>query len=172
MHYLANTMDQAISQNNKACGTMSGYNKHHKLKEQPCDPCREAQRQWWRDRRASHGKHINILRRAWRARTPNANRNRMHRANANGGIVGYYSDQDVLDIYGTDCYLCGEPIDLIANRQCGKPGWEKAFHVEHMIPLSKGGPDTIENVRPSHGQCNIIKASKILPAQMSEKEEE
>jgi len=55
---------------------MSGYNRHSKLKEIPCDPCREAQRQWWRDRRVSHGTHINILRREWRARTPNANRNR------------------------------------------------------------------------------------------------
>jgi len=143
-------------------GTMSGYNKHGKLKEQPCQLCVEAQRQWWRDRRKTHNEHINILRRAWRARTPNANRSRMHKAYENGSYSEPYSDLQVLETYGTDCWLCNEPIDLIAPRQVGKPGWERAFHVEHVIPISKGGPNAISNVRPSHAKCNILKGNKIV----------
>jgi 5-methylcytosine-specific restriction endonuclease McrA len=143
------------------CGSMSGYNRHFKRKEEPCIPCRDAQRQWWKDRRKTHATHINILRREWRARTPNANRNRMHRAKAAGGVVGYYSDLQVLELYGTDCHICGETIDLTASRQCGRDGWEKGLHIDHVIPLSKGGADSLENVRPAHGQCNIIKWAKL-----------
>ena len=140
---------------------MSGYHLHKRSKEDVCDPCREAQRVWWRKRRITHNEHINKLRKAWRERTPNARRDRMHRAKAAGGELGYYSDLMVLELYGTDCHICGEPIDLNAPRQCGKEGWEKALHVDHVIPLSKGGPDTIDNVRPAHGQCNIIKWANL-----------
>ena len=141
---------------------MAGWGRHKRRKEESCQPCREAQRQHWKDRRINHNKHINSLRKLWRERTPNARRDRMHRAKAAGGVLGYYSDLQVLDLYGTDCHICGLSIDLDAPRQCGKAGWEKALHIDHVIPLSKGGPDTIENVRPSHGQCNIIKSSNII----------
>ena len=63
----------------------------------------------------------------------------------------------VLEVYGTDCHICKNPIDLDAPRKVGIPGWERALHIDHVHPLSKGGLDTIENVRPSHGKCNVIK---------------
>lgn len=144
------------------CGTLSGYRIHtRKLKETPCDPCREAMREHWRLQRIERNEPINEKRRAWRARTPGANRSRTKRARMFGGLEGLYSDQDVIDTYGTDCHICGEAIDFTAPRQCGKPGWEKAFHVDHVYPLSKGGADTLENVRPAHGQCNIIKWATV-----------
>ena len=141
---------------------MTGWGRHKRRKEEACISCREAQRQHWKDRRVNHNQHINALRKLWRERTPNARRDRMHRAKAAGGVLGYYSDLQVLELYGTNCHICGLPIDLEASRQCGKPGWEKALHIDHVIPLSKGGSDTIENVRPSHGQCNIVKSAKIM----------
>ena len=72
-----------------------------------------------------------------------------------------YSEKQVLDTYGTDCHLCQTPIDLSASRQVGKPGWKLALHIDHFIPISKGGPDTLENVRPSHGRCNIVKNAHV-----------
>jgi 5-methylcytosine-specific restriction endonuclease McrA len=30
-----------------------------------------------------------------------------------------------------------------------------------VIPLSKGGNDTIENVRPAHAICNLRKGSRL-----------
>lgn len=70
-----------------------------------------------------------------------------------------YNDQDVLDLYGTDCHICGEPINLNAPRGCGPEGWELGLHIDHLIPLANGGDDTIENVRPSHGLCNVKKGA-------------
>jgi len=143
------------------CGTKNGYHKHLRIKEIPCNSCREAMRLHWKNQRLIRNKEINDLRKAWRERTPNARRDRMHRAKAAGGVLGYYSDEDVVKLYGTDCHICNEPIDFTAPRQCGKLGWERGYHVDHVIPLSKGGADSIENVRPAHGQCNIIKWAKM-----------
>jgi 5-methylcytosine-specific restriction endonuclease McrA len=72
-----------------------------------------------------------------------------------------YSEKNVLDTYGTLCHICQTLIDLSAPRQCGKPGWEKGLHIDHVIPISKGGADTLENVRPSHGKCNIVKSASV-----------
>ena len=71
-----------------------------------------------------------------------------------------YTTQDVLDMYGINCHICSEPIDLTATRQCGKPGWQHGLHLDHLIPISKGGSDTIDNVRPAHGACNLTKGAK------------
>ena len=72
-----------------------------------------------------------------------------------------YTEQEILDIYGTNCYVCLEPIDFDAPRHAGKPGWEKGLQIDHLIPLSKGGPDALSNVRPTHGLCNLRKSNKI-----------
>jgi 5-methylcytosine-specific restriction endonuclease McrA len=73
----------------------------------------------------------------------------------------FYSIEDVLEKYGTDCHICEEPIDFNAPRKVGIEGWEKGLHLDHFIPLTKGGGDSIENIRPSHGICNIRKGNKL-----------
>lgn len=140
------------------CGTMSGYNYHtRKLSERPCEPCREAMKEHWKKQRIQRNEEINVLRRAWRRRTPGGNR----RGRRYKGEVGLYSDMQLLELFGARCHICLGPIDLEAPRQCGKPGWELSLHIDHVVPLSKGGSDTIDNVRPAHGQCNVIKAATV-----------
>lgn len=53
----------------------------------------------------------------------------------------------VLQVYGTTCHLCG------------KPGANSA---DHIIPRSKGGNDTLENLRPAHQQCNAARTDMSL----------
>jgi 5-methylcytosine-specific restriction endonuclease McrA len=73
-----------------------------------------------------------------------------------------YTYKQVLETYGKTCHLCNKEIDLKAPRQVGKKGWEQGLHIDHIIPLSKGGDDTLQNVKPSHGQCNIVKSATIV----------
>jgi 5-methylcytosine-specific restriction endonuclease McrA len=72
-----------------------------------------------------------------------------------------YSESQVINKYGIICYLCNKEIDLSAARRVGVNGWELGLHIDHFIPLSKGGPDTLENVRPTHGLCNVKKSHMI-----------
>ena len=139
-------------------GTRSGYDWHRRdRKEDPCLPCQDAEKAYWKNQRVIRKEEINTLRREWRFRTPNARRH----FRRNNTAPGNYSDADVLSTYGLDCHICQTPIDLNALRQVGKDGWEKGLHIDHVYPLSRGGLDTIENVRPSHGQCNIIKWATV-----------
>ena len=68
-----------------------------------------------------------------------------------------YTVKMLLETYGTICYICNTEIDLLANRRSGYPGWEKGLQIDHVIPLSRSGPDTLENARPTHGLCNSKK---------------
>lgn len=69
----------------------------------------------------------------------------------------FFSDQEVLDTYGDLCHICEFPIDLLAPRKAGAPGWEYGFHVDHVQALARGGVHTLSNVRPAHGLCNLRK---------------
>jgi hypothetical protein len=64
---------------------------------------------------------------------------------------------DIIRAYGTVCHLCGEDVDMSAPRKVGAVGWERGFHREHVISLSDGGENTLENCRASHGICNLRK---------------
>ena len=74
-----------------------------------------------------------------------------------GNQTERYTEKQVIEVYGTDCYLCSRPIDMLATRRCGQPGWEKGLHIEHVVDLALGGPDTLHNVRPAHALCNLRK---------------
>lgn len=145
-------------------GTMSGYNYHtRKLKELPCDLCRDAMKEHWKLQRIVRNDEINYLRRLWRkSQALKHNRSAGRRRARNLGVAtDYYTDQDVIDLYGTNCHICNDPIDFNAPRQCGKEGWELGLQIDHVYPLSKGGSDTLDNVRPAHGYCNNRKHATV-----------
>ena len=143
--------------------TRSGYAWHRRdMKEEPCQPCTDAERAYWRHQRIIRKDAINSLRKISRARRKYTYQSRRTKARSLGVEYGYYTDQDVLDLYGTVCHICNEDIDLNAPRKCGDPGWEKGLHIDHVYPISRGGSATLENVRPAHGRCNVIKWATVV----------
>jgi 5-methylcytosine-specific restriction endonuclease McrA len=92
-----------------------------------------------------------------RSRYNGYNRRRKARKLENGFEV--YTEAQVLELYGIDCHLCMEPIDMDAPRRVGIPGWERGLHFDHVIAVVNGGPDNLENIRPSHAVCNLRKGS-------------
>jgi hypothetical protein len=68
-----------------------------------------------------------------------------------------YTTSQVLEMYGTLCHICSGEIDFTAPRRSGRPGWEKGLHIDHVKSLHNDGTDTLDNVRPSHGSCNLSK---------------
>jgi 5-methylcytosine-specific restriction endonuclease McrA len=114
-------------------------------------------KKYWVDFRANNPDHMKKV----RMNQPSRNRTHYKRAVRFGGVTEKYSVNDVINIYGTECHICNLPINMDAPRSVGKDGWENGLHIDHVMPLSKGGSDTLENLRPSHGYCNIIKASTV-----------
>lgn len=56
---------------------------------------------------------------------------------------------------GAICYLCQGAIDLSLS------GHDlMGLTIDHVIPLSRGGPHTLENLRPAHRTCNSHKSSR------------
>lgn len=48
------------------------------------------------------------------------------------------------------CYLCGEFISY------------DNFTIDHVVPLDKGGDNTVDNLRCCCGRCNIMKGNQSL----------
>lgn len=61
----------------------------------------------------------------------------------------HYTVKMLLDLDGDACYLCREVIT-------GRPS------VDHVVPLSRGGSDTVSNVALTHWECNNRKRAKSL----------
>ena len=121
--------------------------------------------------RHKNREHANAYQRNLRKNNPrflelhNATSRRRRARIRNQGFE-FYTDTDVINKYGTKCHLCSQEIDLNAPRQAKKKGplsegWEKALHIDHVIPIARGGSDTLDNVRPAHAFCNLSKGAKI-----------
>ena len=55
------------------------------------------------------------------------------------------------------CGICGEPIDYTLRHP--NP---KSYVVDHIIPLIKGGADTLDNKQAAHRDCNRDKSDKLI----------
>jgi len=58
---------------------------------------------------------------------------------------------------GLNCYLCNEDIDLAIPRNS-----EWGATIEHILPRSRGGMDTWDNVKLAHWICNNTKSDKLI----------
>lgn len=48
--------------------------------------------------------------------------------------------------YGAVCYICGEPFEKM-----------KDITLDHHVPVSKGGDNSLTNLRLAHSNCNQLK---------------
>ena len=158
------------------CGTTSGYDLHRRNRERPCQKCKEALRQYRQERyeydafspvicgtRGGYEKHRQLNQTPCsKCREANAARVRRRRVTKIINKSDAYSVDGLLLSYGTKCHICKNDIDLNAPRRVGLAGWQRGLHVDHLMPISKGGSDTLDNVRPSHGICNLRKSATIV----------
>lgn len=54
------------------------------------------------------------------------------------------------------CALCGAPIDYSL-------AWPDlwCYVVDHIVPLNRGGTDTLDNKQPAHRTCNRAKSDRL-----------
>ena len=68
------------------------------------------------------------------------------------------------EIHGNICGICGKPVEYTE------------LQIDHIIPLTRGGPHTYENLQVTHNKCNWSKGASprnlsyrkpVLPAMVS-----
>ena len=81
-----------------------------------------------------------------------------------------WTEKQLIETYGTNCYICNGPIDFNAPKK--GPGSDYSFWPDHMRPTSRGGSNTIDNVRPCHRKCNQDKHTMTYEEYIAKKESE
>jgi len=151
------------------CGEIKSLDDFGRWKSQPggiawaCKPCYRIYRKGWAD--ANRERKRELERRGYAAhleerRAKNRLYSLTHRGVRNAtqakrrarqlGAVHEPYDRD--RIYERDegrCHICGGPVP------------QDAFHIDHIVPLSRGGADTPTNVAVAHSTCNHRKAARV-----------
>jgi 5-methylcytosine-specific restriction endonuclease McrA len=123
--------------------------------------------------RVANREHNAEIKRIWRKRSPKYKawvaKNRAKRAAQ--ALEHYYRQRNTLVEYQRDynvrvprraalvikwdrcqrlCYICGEVIET-----------PSMIHADHVIPVTRGGTNDIENLMPTHRRCNVAKGNKL-----------
>ena len=96
----------------------------------------------WKDGRCSDKKYLSWIKNR---------RNRLKRIQNNDGSSHTFGEWELLK----------KQYDFICPC-CGKSEPEISLTEDHIIPLSKGGSDSIENIQPLCRGCNCKKHTKII----------
>ena len=146
------------------CGTYSGYQSHYRKGETACAPCKKAASLYAREWQKRNPEKFREYRRTNVQRKAAKQRQRSRRrARLKGNRYENYTLEQVLELYGTKCHICGEEIDMKAPRLCGVKGWERGLHLDHVIDIQFGGADALDNVKPAHALCNLRKNARRGP---------
>ena len=149
------------------CGTYQAYQKHLREKTKPCDLCKQANAARRREYYASNPTKIYEINRRWAAKNPEKVKEYSRRIFAKRKALkqenghSHYTEKQVLELHGLICHVCNIEINIDAPRvTSGGDGWELGLQLDHVIPLSKGGQDSLDNIKPIHVLCNMKKGGR------------
>ena len=83
-------------------------------------------------------------------------RNLAYRARRYGAKSDKIKREDVFEACNWVCQICGKPVD----KEIKYPNPLSAS-IDHIVPLSKGGTHTKDNVQLAHFLCNSRKGAKV-----------
>jgi endogenous inhibitor of DNA gyrase (YacG/DUF329 family) len=78
------------------------------------------------------------------------------RRRAPGAGASLYADREIFERDGWICQICVQPVDPTVPRT-----HPDGATIDHVVPLSRGGPDTRDNVVTAHWRCNRDKSNRI-----------
>ena len=91
---------------------------------------------------------INTYNSQWAKNNPGKRRLTEHRRRTRkfGGGVFHVSDKDLKTLLSRPCFYCGE----------------ESKHIDHIVPLSRGGRHSIGNLIQACASCNLSKGNKFI----------
>ena len=132
------------------------YNREYREK----NPKRvlKAQREW----REANKEKVDKYRKDWIENNPEsykesrARRRHRRRALVRESFVEDVDTKKLLDSFDMKCGICGGEID-----EDKKNPHPLALHIDHIVPLSKGGEHSYANCQPAHASCNVQKGDRV-----------
>lgn len=110
-------------------------------------------RNWAKNNR----KKVNEIYERWRRTHLEVSREKARKRRAfkkgNGGDLSLRDWQEILETYGNICLCCSKRAEETP---------EGKLTQDHIIPLSKGGMHTKNNIQPLCLTCNVVKGIKII----------
>lgn len=77
------------------------------------------------------------------------NENRRRARKLGAAHVEHVDRRVVLESHDEICGICGDAVDPLD------------YHVDHIVPLTRGGDHTYDNSQPAHPSCNLRKHNKL-----------
>ena len=116
------------------------------------DLAREFSRKWY----AANREEAQRMSREWRQANPEKARagERRRRALRASVKVETYTRPQVWALTGGRCGIC--ELQITPSQIATQGAW----HIDHIVPISLGGDDSLENVQPAHAWCNIRKGGR------------
>lgn len=167
-------------------GDFAKCSKTRDGKQRWCRACFQAKNQEWRDKHGARIADYNrrykdenreaiqaqrviyrrnnrekraAYKREYRRKYPEQHREEVRRRNSRIRSVESeeYTTRQVFERDSGICYLCGELLFLDV------PHPERSFaSIDHVVPISRGGADTLDNVRIACLSCNLRKNDKTV----------
>lgn len=111
------------------------------------NPRTEQKRAWW----AANTERTRGYAQDWNERNPQRrlDLNSQYRARKLDATVEDVRTDVVLAAHGRWCYLCETAIG-------------EDLHLDHVVPLARGGEHSYANIRPAHAHCNQSKKDQQL----------
>ena len=105
---------------------------------------------------AANHRTVTMIRRYCSSACCNRAKCRRRRVARAGLPVERYAAADVFQRDGWVCRLCDEPVDRDARWPEGR-----CATIDHVLPVSLGGADVLDNVQTAHFSCNISKGNRV-----------
>lgn len=88
----------------------------------------------------------------WAKNNPEKARQKVMRREAikRKATVGIVSYNEILKRDGYVCHICNGVVS------------KGDVHFDHVIPLSRGGQHSMDNIKVSHAHCNLVKNNKLM----------
>lgn len=138
--------------------TLEYFYAHKKIKSGLRPDCKDCARKYALNRLNNMSAKARYeMKRAEQQRNRHTYREAVRKQNAikRGVHHEHWTEKQLIETYGSNCYICNNSIDLTLPRT-GK-GSEYSLWPDHVVPISRGGENTIRNVRPCHRKCNQTK---------------
>ncbi len=138
----------------------------HKTNIEKCKQYREANSEYYKQWRKANRERIKeqqkLYREAnrekimkkqkqWNEANPEKNREKARRYKAQkiNASIGEVCYKTILERDGYVCHLCNGPVE------------KDDVHFDHVIPVSRGGAHSMENIKVAHSYCNRSKHAKL-----------